>query len=417
MDNVETLETGGHPSVYGEWLGAPGKPTVLIYGHFDTQPVDPEHLWTNPPFEPTIRDERVYARGSSDDKGNMLIPILALEAMLEAQGSLPINVKLLFEGEEEIGSPNMETLIREQRSRLTCDLVLSADGTQSSEERPSLLIGFKGLCAMQVDVTGPGMDLHSGIYGGAVQNPIHALADVLSSMHSADGRVLVDGFYDNVTPLTAGERALIDAVPYDEVTFKKQLGVKELFGEPGYSTFERSWVRPTLEVNGIWGGFQGEGTKTVIPSEAHGKITCRLVPDQEPESILSLVRAHIETHTPPGVHVSARPEPAAATAYVMPADHPGNRAAHAVLEDLYGYPPYYAKLGGTLPVCSLFLDLLDVYTVVFAFALEDENAHSPDEFFRLSSFERGQRGYCMLFEKLAEPDLLTMTSAVSRTRH
>ena len=233
MDNVETLETGGHPSVYGEWLGAPGKPTVLIYGHFDTQPVDPEHLWTNPPFEPTIRDERVYARGSSDDKGNMLIPILALEAMLEAQGSLPINVKLLFEGEEEIGSPNMETLIREQRSRLTCDLVLSADGTQSSEERPSLLIGFKGLCAMQVDVTGPGMDLHSGIYGGAVQNPIHALADVLSSMHSADGRVLVDGFYDNVTPLTAGERALIDAVPYDEVTFKKQLGVKELFGEPG----------------------------------------------------------------------------------------------------------------------------------------------------------------------------------------
>ena len=345
----------------------------------------------------------------------MLIPILALEAMLEAEGSLPINVKLLFEGAEEIGSPNLETLIRDERSRLACDLALSADGTQSSEERPSLLIGFKGLCAMQIDVKGPGMDLHSGIYGGAVQNPIHALTGILSSMRGTDGRILVDGFYDDVRPLTAEERTLIDEVPYDEVAFKNQLGVEELFGEPGYSTFERSWVRPTIEVNGIWGGFQGEGTKTVIPSEAHGKITCRLVPGQEPERILSVVKAHIEAHTPQGVRVNARPESAIATAYVMPADHPGNGAAHAVLEDLYGYPPYYTKLGGTLPVCSLLLDLLDVYTVIFAFGLEDENAHSPDEFFRLSSFERGQRGYCMLFEKLAEPGLLTMTSAGLRT--
>jgi len=408
IENAEILEPGGHPCVYGEWLGAgEGKPTVLIYGHFDTQPADPVELWSSPPFEPTIRDGRVYARGSSDNKGNMLVPILAIEALLASQGSLPVNLKLFFEGEEEIGSPFLSAFMEAHKERLACDLVISADGMQSREETPTLVVGWKGLCSMQIDVRGPGVDLHSGIYGGAVQNPIHALAEILSSMRSAEGTILVEGFFDQVAPLTAAERAQFAEFPYDEGEYKRAVRVEgALFGEPGYSTHERAWARPTLEVNGIWGGFQGEGVKTVIPSEAHCKITCRLVPDQDPQQILAVMKAHIEANTPPGVSVSVSLSPATASAYVMPIDHPGNRAAHAVMEEIYGHAPHYIRQGGTLPVCGLFRDLLGVYTVIFAFALEDENAHAPDEFFRLSSFERGQLAYCRILETLGESESL-----------
>ena len=407
MEEIEILEPGGHPCVYGEWLGAgEGKPTVLIYGHFDTQPVDPVELWSSPPFEPTIREGRIYARGSSDDKGNMLIPILAIEAFLTSAGSLPVNLKVLFEGEEETGSRYLSDFIKANRERLTCDLVISADGMQAREDTPALVVGWKGLCSLQIDVRGPGVDLHSGIYGGAVQNPIHALAQILSSMRSADGRILVDGFFDSVLPLTTDERALFARAPYDEEEYKSAVGVEELFGEPGYSSYERAGARPTLEVNGIWGGFQGEGVKTVLPSEAHCKITCRLVPDQDPQHVLAALKKHIEANAPPGVSVDISISEATATAYVTPVDHPGNRAAHAVMEEIYGRPPYYIRQGGTLPVCGLFHDLLDVYTVIFAFALEDENAHAPDEFFRLSSFERGQLAYCSILEKLGEGESL-----------
>ena len=404
IEGIRILPTGGPPVVYGEWLHAPDKPTILIYGHFDTQPVDPVDLWSSPPFEPVVQDGKVYARGSSDDKGNMLIPILATEALLKTEGSLPVNLKFFFEGEEEIGSGHLPNLIDSQKELLACDLVVSADGLQWREDQPSLLVGFKGLCALQIDVTGPNVDLHSGIYGGTVQNPIHALVRLLDSMRSPAGDVLVEGFYDDVIPLSAEDRDQIATIGHDETEYKEQLGVNQLFGEPGYTALERAWVRPTLELNGIWGGFQGEGSKTVIPSEAHAKITCRLVPDQNPNKILEQLATHIEKYTPPGVKIGATPKAAPSPAYRIPTDHPGNQAAYQVLEEVYGKTPYFTQLGGTLPVCRLFLDKLDVYTVTFAFGLEDENAHAPDEFFRLSSFEQGQIAYCKLLYRLSEQE-------------
>lgn len=404
IEGIRILPTGGPPVVYGEWLHAPDKPTILIYGHFDTQPVDPVDLWSSPPFEPVVQDGKVYARGSSDDKGNMLIPILATEALLKTAGSLPVNLKFFFEGEEEIGSGHLPDLIDAQKELLACDLVVSADGLQWREDQPSLLVGFKGLCALQIDVKGPNVDLHSGIYGGTVQNPIHALVCLLDSMRSPAGDVLVDGFYDDVVPLSAEDRDQIAAIGHDEIEYKEQLGVDRLFGEPGYTALERAWVRPTLELNGIWGGFQGEGSKTVIPSEAHAKITCRLVPDQNPNKILEQLTTHIEKYTPPGVKIGATPKAAPSPAYRIPDNHPGNQAAYAVLEEVYGKTPYFTRLGGTLPVCRLFLDKLDVYTVTFAFGLEDENAHAPDEFFRISSFEQGQKAYCKLLQRLSKQE-------------
>ncbi len=404
IEGVRVLPTGGHPVVYGEWLHAPGKPTVLIYGHFDTQPVDPLDLWSSPPFEPVIRKGRVYARGASDDKGNMLIPILAAEALLVGQGALPVNLKLFFEGQEEIGSPNLPAFLPKHRDLLACDLVISADGGQWSEEQPSLCIGSKGICAIQLDVQGAKTDLHSGMYGGTVHNPIHALAQLLNSMRSPEGKILVEGFYDDVNPLTDEEQAQIAAVPFDGENYKEDLGVDDLYGEPGFTTLERAWARPTLEVNGIWGGFQDEGIKTVLPAEAHAKITCRLVPNQEPGRIVELIASHAERHRPPGVTVTACGLSFMAQPYLMPPDHPSHQSAHSVLEELYGVAPYYTRMGGTLPVCSLFLEHLGVHVVSFAFGLKDEQIHAPNEFFRLSSFERGQRAYCMLLERLSQQE-------------
>ena len=402
LENVQILPTAGHPVVYGEWLHAPGKPVVMIYGHFDTQPADPYELWTTPPFEPQIRDDRVYARGACDDKGNMLVPILAVEALLRAEGGLPVNVKFFLEGQEEIGSPQLPALIAGQRDRLSCDLVLSADGGQYGEEEPALMVAFKGLAGVQIDVRGARTDLHSGFYGGGVANPIHALVHMLDSMRSPEGKILVEGFYDAVAPLSAEDRAAIAAVPFDEQAFKESIGVDALVAEPGYTPQEHLAERPTLEVNGIWGGFQGEGIKTVLPNEAHAKVTCRLVAHQEPATIVDLLTRHIERHTPPGVRVMVRPLPGAAKPYLVPVDHWGNRAAEAVLTELYGKAPYYWRMGGSIPVCELFLSTLGAYTVNFGFGLMDEQIHAPDEFFRLSSFRRGQVAYGRMLHRLGE---------------
>jgi len=402
MEHVEMMETGGHPVVYADWLHAPGKPTVMIYGHFDVQPVDPVDLWDSPPFEPVIKGDRVYARGASDDKGNMLAPVLALEALLKSEGGLPINVKCFFEGQEEIGSPTLPAFVAANKTKFACDFVLSADGGQWDEAQPALLVGLKGLCALQIDVVGPAYDVHSGLYGGAIQNPIHALAAILASMRGADGRILVDGFYDDVIPLSAADRAEIERVPYSEETVQQDLQIDAFFGEPGYSTLERKWARPTLEVNGIWGGFQGEGVKTVLPSEAHAKITCRLVANQEPQKIAQLLAAHVERHAPPGARATVSVKENGAIPYLMAGDHPGNLAARDVLVEEYGKEPLLARSGGSIPVTAMFLESLGAYTVSFGFGLNDERQHSPNEFFRMDNFVRGQRAYCKLLHRLAD---------------
>ena len=401
IEDVRIIATEGHPVVYGHWLHADNKPTILIYGHFDVQPVDPLELWTKPPFEPAVSGDRLYARGASDDKGNMLIPILAAEALLKANDELPVNVKFFFEGQEEIGSPQMPEFISSHREMLACDLVLSADGGQWEEDQPALIVGRRGLCGLQIDLQGAKHDVHSGTYGGTFQNPIHALARLITSMHSRHGDVQVEGFYDAVRVLPDSEQSQIKNIPYDETQYVNELGVHRLFGEPGYSTYERAWVRPTLEVNGIWGGFQGEGVKTVIPSKAHAKITCRLVPHQEPDQIVELIVAHVKKHTPDGATLSVQKLPGSADPYLIPYDHPGNEAARLTLKELYGKEPYLARMGGTIPVCGMFLKSLGAHMVNFAFGLKDENIHAPDEFFRISSFELGQRAYCMILEQLS----------------
>ena len=401
IEEVRVFSTGGHPVVYGEHRHATDCPTVLIYGHFDTQPVDPEDLWEQPPFDPLIKNQRIYARGASDNKGPMLIPILAVEALLKTQGTLPVNVKFLFEGQEEIGSPQIPEFLETHQELLSCDLVVSADGVQWAADQPAIYLGFKGICALQVDVRGPVTDLHSGIFGGTVQNPLHALAHLINSMRDADGEICVEGFSDDVQPLNDLDRQQIAAVPFDEEAFKNRLGVKTLFGEPGYTTLERAWSRPTLEVVGVWGGFQDEGIKAVMPAEAHAKISCRLVANQTPQAISEAITRHVVRHTPPGVTATVVSLDSQALPYTIPTDHPGNQAAHAVLKKVYGKDPYYVRLGGTLPICDMFLEKLSAHTVMFAFGLDDECIHAPNEFFRLQSFERGLQAYGLLLEELA----------------
>lgn len=402
LENVRVLPTGGHPAVYGEWLHAEGQPTVLIYGHLDTQPVDPLELWERPPFEPTIEGGRVYARGATDDKGNLLAPVLAMEALLRTTGRLPVNVKCLFEGQEEIGSPYMDEFVSAHRDLLACDLVLSADGGQFSETQPALIAGLRGICALQVDIYGPDHDLHSGTYGGAVANPIHALVQLLASMRTPEGKIAVEGFYDQVAELSADERARLAAIPFDEAAYKASVGVEALHGEPGYTPLERTWVRPTLEVNGIWGGFQGQGSKTVLPSEAHAKITCRLVPYQAPARVQEAIQRHIAAQRLPGVRVHVQVIESGSPAYLIPSDHQGLRAAGEVLTEIYGVPPYEIRMGGSIPICGMFLEHLGAYTVIYSFGLSDERTHSPNEFYRLSSFYRAQSAYARLLERLAQ---------------
>ena len=400
IEHTEVMPTGGHPIVYGDWLHAEDKPTVLIYGHFDTQPVDPIDLWITPPFEPTIENGRIRARGASDDKGNLFVAIMAVEALL-SRGSLPVNVKFFFEGQEEIGSPQLPEFVMSHKELLACDLVLNADSGQWSETAGSLLVGLRGMCALEIDMVGPSHDLHSGGFGGAVQNPLHAMVMLLDSMRGHDGRILVDGFYENVAPMSDVERAEVARIPVDEEAYKAAIGVTELFGEPGYTTYERTSVRPTLEVNGLWGGFTGAGGKTVLPSEAHVKITCRLVPDQDPARIIDLIKAHIAGNIPPGVKVTVKAKHGA-PAYSMPLDHPAMAAATEVLTEIYGQPPYATRSGGSIPVTTLFQRALGVYSLGFGFGLEDELIHSPNEFFRLSSIAKGRKAWAMLMQKLGE---------------
>ncbi|WP_231699412.1 dipeptidase [Limnochorda pilosa] len=399
---VFPLEGGkGHPVVYGEWTADPAKPTYLIYGHYDVQPVDPVELWTSPPFEPQEREGRLYARGATDDKGCLFEAIKGVEALGRLRGAPPVNVTFLVEGEEEIGSPNLAAFMREHQDLLRCDLALSADGEMLSPDQGCLTIASRGLAACQIDVYGANRDLHSGSFGGAVANPLHALAQIVAGLHTPDGKVAVPGFYEAVRPLSPEERRDLASTPFDEKAWLAAIGVAEPFGEPGYSTLERLGARPTLEINGMWGGFQGEGTKTVLPAEAHTKITCRLVPDQDPDRILDQVEAHVRAQRVPGVRVEVRRFAGSARPYAMPVDHPALAAAARVLERLYGKPAPTARMGGTVPVAEFFRSILGTWFLYYSFGDPDTRVHAPDEFIRIDSIPRAVKGYYLLLEALA----------------
>ncbi len=403
MENVEMMETAGHPVVCADWLHAGSDaPTILIYGHFDVQPAEPFDLWSSPPFEPTIRGDRIYGRGATDDKGAMFIPILAAEALLADTGKLPINVRFFFEGQEEIGSPDLPPFIEANLDRLHADMIFSADGSQWDTKTPQLVLGLKGLTSLEISVQGAKSDLHSGMHGGGVANPAMALAQLLASMKSTDGRITVDGFYDDVVELTDEDRAAIARVPWDEAAYLTQTGAPATLGEPGYTTRENLWARPTLEVNGLTSGWQGEGTKTVLPAIASAKITCRLVANQNPEKVFDLISAHVEAHCPPGVTAQVSRNPGRADPFLVPAGHNATAIAGQVLEEVYGKPAYKTRVGGSIPVMSTLLDELGLHAVMFAFGHEDENQHAPDEFFRLPTFRRGQTAYARLMERLGE---------------
>jgi acetylornithine deacetylase/succinyl-diaminopimelate desuccinylase-like protein len=399
---VRTLPTAGNPVVYGEWLRAPGKRTVLVYGHYDVQPPDPLDKWQSPPWTPTMRDGRLYARGVSDDKGPMLIPIAVAGAFFAAAGGLPINVKFMFEGEEEIGSRHLAGFVQQHKDLLAADVVVSADGAMWRIDEPSLTVASRGLCGLELTLTAAAKDLHSGRHGGGVANPLHAMAALIASLHDASGRVAVAGFYDQVRDLAPGDRAAIAALPYDEASYLAQIGAPSAFGEPGYTTLERQWTRPTVEVNGMWGGYQGPGQKTVIPSEAHAKITCRLVPDQDPDLVTARVRQHLETHVPAGTRLSETVADHGSRAAHIRSDHFALHAADTALHATYGVHPLVVRMGGTVPIADLFQRGMGLDTVFFSFSTADEDFHAPNEFFRVHRLHEGLEAWARYWTILGE---------------
>lgn len=399
---VRTIDTPGNPVVYGEWLGAPGRLTVLVYGHYDVQPEDPVEKWLSPPFTPTVRDGRLYARGVSDDKGPMLIPIKVAEAFFAVTGSLPINVKFMLEGEEEIGSRHLDAFIAEHKDLLACDFVLSADGAMWRINEPSLTVSSRGLAGLEVTLTAASKDLHSGRHGGSVANPLHAMARLIASLHTDDGRVAVAGFYDSVRELSSAERAAIAALPFNEATYLAEVGAPAAVGEPGYTTLERQWTRPTLEVNGMWGGYEGPGQKTVIPSEAHAKITCRLVPDQDPDEVIALVQRHLEANVPPGTRMSIALSDHGARPAHIATNHFALKAADDALHAVYRVRPLIVRMGGTVPISELFQRHMGLDTVFFSFSTADEDYHAPNEFFRVHRLHEGLEAWARCWELLGE---------------
>jgi acetylornithine deacetylase/succinyl-diaminopimelate desuccinylase-like protein len=398
---TETIPTDGHPVVLGEWRKAPaGAPTVLVYGHYDVQPPEPLELWTSPAFEPTLRDGNIYARGSVDDKGQLWLHVAALEAHLATRGSLPVNVIVLAEGEEEVGSEHLAPFIERHRARLACDAVVISDSTMFAPGIPSILSSLRGLAYFQIDVTGPNSDLHSGMYGGAVVNPATALARIVASFHDADGRVAIPGFYDTVRPFPDHVRAGMRELPFDEADFMRHLDVSAIGGEPGYSTLEKLWTRPTCEVNGLLSGYTGEGAKTVLPGKSMAKVSCRLVPDQDPAMIHRLLEQHVRAVAPAGVSV---------TVTALHGGHPWRAdlegplydAAARALSAAFGRAPVITGEGGSIPVVNDFARLLDAPVLLVGFGLPGENAHAPDEWISQDNFRRGMRAIAALWDELA----------------
>lgn len=404
LDRVSVLPTAKNPVVVGEWMGRPGAPTALIYGHYDVQPVDPLHLWTSPPFEPTLRQGRVYARGAADDKGQVMAQLQALGALLATEGSLPVNVKVLIEGEEEVGSPSLEPFIVANPDRVQADLVVISDTSMFAPGMPTICCGLRGICDLEVHVKTANSDLHSGLYGGAVPNALHVLAELIASVRTSDGRIRVAGFYNGVEELSEQERAQLAGLPFDEAEFIRRLGVPALTGEPGYSTVERMSVRPTLEINGMWGGFQGEGPKTVIPNEAHAKITCRLVPRQNPTAVAQSVADHFVNACPPWARVEVKLGHVARPWRCDPNSKPVQAAVKA-LEETFSSPVALAYMGGSIPVVESFDRLLNVPCVLIGFAAPDSNAHAPDESFAIDTLRKARIALSRFWHELAKGGL------------
>lgn len=401
IEHVQVIPTEKHPIVYGDWLHAEGRPIILIYGHYDVQPVDPIELWTTPPFEATIRDGNLYARGSADDKGQVFIHFKAIESFFKNAGKLPVNIKLLIEGEEEIGSPNLEIFVKEHSNLLAADLVLISDSAMFAKGVPSICYGLRGLAYMEVELTGPNRDLHSGSFGGSVHNPIQALSEIIASLHDKNGRVTIPGFYNDVRALSKKERDAYNKLPFKDKEYSRDLGVKQLYGEKGYTTLERLWARPTLELNGIWGGFTGDGAKTVIPSKASAKISMRLVPDQNPDRIAKLFEKHIKKIVPKSATVSVKTIHGGKPA-ITPIESPGVQAAISALKKAFGKTPLYQREGGSIPIVVQFEEILGISTVLLGFGLPDENSHSPNEFLNLDNFFGGIKTSLFFMEELAQ---------------
>jgi acetylornithine deacetylase/succinyl-diaminopimelate desuccinylase-like protein len=382
MANVQLFPTKGHPVVYGEWLGAKGKPTLLIYGHYDVQPAEPLELWKTPPFEPTVRDGKIFARGSADDKGQVFIHLKAVEAFMKTMGELPVNVKFIVEGEEEIGSTNLADFVKKNKKMLACDAIVISDTHMEGKKTPSIVYGLRGLTYLEVSVKTSNGDKHSGTFGGAVANPIQVLAEILTSCKDAKtGKIRIPGFYDDVVPLSKAERAALARFPYDEKKYKKEFGLSEVFGEKGYTTVERRGARPTFEVNGIWGGFTGPGVKTVLPAEAHAKVSMRLVANQDPKKIADLFKAHVKSVAPPWATVTVKMYDNNGHAALTPIDSVGMKAAAAAIKTVFKTEPYFTREGGSIPVVADFQHILGVEAVLLGFGLPDDNLHAPNEKF------------------------------------
>ena len=388
MNKVEVFQTEGHPLVYAEWLGAPGKPTVLIYGHYDVQPVDPIELWETPPFEPTIKGDNIFARGATDDKGQMFVHIKSVEAFFKTYGSLPLNVKFIIEGEEEIGSSNLTSFLRNNVELLKADAVLISDTSLYDVGIPTITYGLRGLAYMEVEVVGPNRDLHSGTYGGAVPNPINILAEMIAKLKGKDGRITITGFYKDVLKLTKEERLNFKALKFSEKEFAKSIGIKKSVGEKGYSVLERIWARPTLDCNGIVGGFTGQGAKTVIPSKASAKISMRLVPNQDPKKIGKLFTKYIKQIAPDYVKVNVK-SLHGGYPVLAPLDHKATKAAASAMSKAFGKKTIFMREGGSIPIVVDFANHLKACPVLMGLGLDSENLHSPNEHFNLNHFKLG----------------------------
>lgn len=400
IENLEICPTAGHPIVYGDKIIDPSLPTVLVYGHYDVQPPDPIELWDSPPFEPVIKDGKIFARGACDDKGQMYMHIKAFEVMMKA-GNLPCNAKFMIEGEEEVGSENLEVFVKANKEKLAADLVLISDTSMIANDVPSITVGLRGLSYLEIEVTGPNRDLHSGVYGGAVVNPLNALTKILASLHDENGAINIPGFYDDVDVVSDADRAELAKAPFDEQAYMDDLKVGAVDGEKGYSTTERCTIRPSFDINGMWGGYIGEGAKTVLPSKAYAKISTRLVPGQDPDKITELIQNHLESIAPDSIQIKVTPHHGGMP-YLTPTDNVGYQAAHNAMKLTFGVDPIPVRGGGSIPIVALFKQVLGQPSVLMGFGLDSDDIHSPNEHYGVFNYLKGIQTIPFFYKALAE---------------